>query len=197
MKPLSPIKKRGLLCITIISLALFITLIIQHDKLQPLDVAVNNSLVAFGLQYFILFNSISLLGSIYLVPIILIVACLLLWQRKKTREALWLAGAAVTNYIAVNLIKVLTNWSRPEEVQRLIPQSFPSAHASTPFVVYMLAYLFLAKNHKKIHVLGILLLIALISLSRVVLNKHWLTDVLGGLLLAVVWISGVLLFYKK
>lgn len=191
------IRKRGLLIVAVLSLALFITLMLQHDKLQPLDIAVNNALVMVGLQYFILFNIISFLGSIYLVPILLVIFCMLLWRQFKKKEALWLCSAAITNYLVVNIIKVLTNWSRPEEVQRFIPQTFPSAHASTPFVVYMLSYLFLVKKQKKWHVLGILLAVVLISLSRIVLNKHWLTDVLGGWLLAVGWMSGVLLFFKN
>ena len=191
------IQKRVLLFTILVSLALFITLIIQNEKLQPLNVAVNNAVVPFGLEYYIAFNMISSLGSIYLVPLVLLIACLVLWKRRKHREALWLLFASVTNYLAVNVIKVLTNVARPEEIQRLIPQSFPSAHASTPFVVFILSYFFLVKQHKKGHVFVILGLVTLITLSRVVLGVHWLMDVLGGLLLAIIWISGVLLLYKK
>ena len=194
---MSKVRKKALISILIVCLALFITLIVQHDKLKPIDVAVNNAAVPFGVAYYLFFQVISSLGSLYVIPVVIVVCCIILWVRKKKREALWLAAAAVTSHVVVNIIKELTNWSRPSEVNYLIEQTFPSGHASTPFVVYMLAYLFLVNKHKKWHVMGIVLVMLLIASSRIFLNKHWLTDVLGGLLLAVVWISGVLLCYKK
>lgn len=191
------VRKRGLLIILIISIALFLTIILQHDKLKPIDLAVNNAAIAFGLEYYLFFQIVSFFGSIYFIPFLVVLCCIVLWMRKKKREALWLAAAAVTSHVIVNIIKELTNWSRPSEVNYLIEQTFPSGHASTPFVVYMLAYLFLVNKHKRWHVVGIVLLVVFIASSRIFLNKHWLSDILGGLLLAVVWISGVLLCYKK
>jgi undecaprenyl-diphosphatase len=44
---------------------------------------------------------------------------------------------------------------------------------------------------------GIVVLALLIGVSRMVVNAHWLTDVLAGELLALAWISATLLFYKK
>ncbi len=191
------IRRRVSWIVIILSLALFATILTQHEKLRPVDLATSVIFKEFGLPYYYTFSFISFLGSIYVVPVVLIIILAVLWKRKKNREASILAVATLSNYLVVNIVKMLTDWSRPEEVQRAIEGTFPSAHASTPFVLYILAYLFLVKKHKVLPFVGIIVFALLIGVSRMVVNAHWLTDILAGELLAIAWISGTLLFYKK
>ena len=197
MKKQAALRRRILWIIVVLSLVLFTTMLIQHDNLRQLDLSANMLFKEAGLPYYYFFNFISFLGSRYWIPLVFLVFVALLWKQKKRREAIILAVAVVSNYIVVNIIKFLTNWSRPEEVQRAIAGTFPSAHAATPFVLYILAYLFLVKKHKVLPFVSLVVLVLLIGVSRMVVNAHWLTDVLAGELLAIAWISGALLFYKK
>ncbi len=197
MKQRLHLRKKALIAITVICLALFTTILVFHERLALIDAAANKLLNGYGTFFYSIASVISFLGSIYVVPVIFIIVLFLLWQRKKQREALILGIAVLSNYAVVNIVKVLTGWVRPSEVQRAIEQTFPSAHASTPFVLYVLAYLFLVKQPKKSTFVAIVALCLLIGFSRIIVNAHWMTDVIAGILLAIAWISATLLFYKK
>ncbi len=191
------IRKRILWSVVILSLILFMTILIQHENLRELDVTTSLLVQEFSVANYSLFQYLSFLGSIYVVPVILGIALVWLWQHKKRKEVKILAIAVISNYIIVNIIKVLTDWARPQEVQRAVEGTFPSAHASTPFVLYTLAYLFLSKKQKALPLFSIIALAVLIGFSRIIVNAHWLTDVLAGILLAIAWISATLLVYAK
>jgi len=191
------LRRRILWIVVILSLVLFTVILIQHDDLRALDLSTNFLFKTAGLPYYGLFNFISFFGSIYWIPLMFVVFVGWLWRKKKHREAIMLAVAVASNYVFVNVIKVLTNWSRPEDVPLAVSGTFPSAHAATPFVLYTLAYIFLTKKHKFVPFVGIVVLAILIGVSRMVVNAHWLTDIFAGELLAIAWISGALLFYKK
>ncbi|MDP1695046.1 MAG: phosphatase PAP2 family protein [Candidatus Woesearchaeota archaeon] len=197
MKKQSHPRNQVLWIVVIVSLVLFATILIQHDNLRPLDLSANFFFQEWGFPYYNFFNFISFLGSIYWIPLMFVLFVGLLWKKKKHREAIILAVAVVSNYIIVNVIKLVTNWSRPTEVPLSLSGTFPSAHAATPFVLYILAYIFLVKKHRVLPFIGIVLLAIVIGVSRMVVNAHWLTDVLAGVLLAIAWISGTLLFSKK
>ncbi len=190
-------RKRILWIVIIVSLVLFATILIQHDNLRPLDLSADYWFKAAGFPYYRVFNFISFLGSIYWVPFMVVLLVGWLWKQKKHRAAIILAVAVASNYIIVSLLKILTNWSRPEEVPLALSGTFPSAHASTPFVLYTLAYIFLAKKHRVVPFVGIVVLALLIGVSRIVVNAHWLTDILAGQLLAIAWIGATLLFFYK
>ena len=70
--------------------------------------------------------------------------------------------------------------------------SFPSGHAMVGFILYMLAAHFLAENVKSNGVklaIGFLafVIVLLIRLSRIVLQAHFPTDVLGGYRIGAAW----------
>ena len=197
MKKQRHLQKQVLGIVLVLSLALFATIMIQHDNLRALDLSANVLFKEAGLPYYYLFNFISFLGSIYLVPLIFIAVLGILWRQKKRRETLILAIAVLSNYAVVNIVKLLTNWPRPQDVLFSLEQTFPSAHAATPFVLYVLGYLFLVKRPKRSTFIVLVGVCLLIGFSRIIVNAHWLTDVLAGVLLAIAWISGALLFSKK
>lgn len=59
--------------------------------------------------------------------------------------------------------------------------SYPSGHAARAIFLAVLAYPFIRKRLWKVIALG--MYVGLISLSRIYLGHHWLSDVGGGLLL--------------
>ena len=197
MKTITPKQKRALGAIAVICLVLFGALILLHDELRFIDSTFNNILNGYGTLAFPIASAISFLGSIYLVPLIFIAVLGILWRKKKRRETLILAIAVLSNYAVVNIVKLLTNWPRPQDVLFSLEQTFPSTHAATPFVLYVLGYLFLVKQPKKSTFIALVGVCLLIGFSRIIVNAHWLTDVLAGILLAITWISGALLFSKK
>lgn len=140
----------------------------------------------------------------YLVPLaILIPACLVLRAKRRTQKVAqlygWAASGLLFVFVAIagsglitDLIKVLAGRARPKllnasDIYGFFPpglnadfQSFPSGHANTMFALMVALALFWPRARN-----GFLLIAALGSISRVVVNAHYLSDVITGAALAV------------
>jgi len=144
-----------------------------------------------------LFLVITFLGS---APVLLMGGGLLfLWLVLKNRD--FSAVILVVGMVGGNFLVFALKWffsrHRPES---LIPglhpltASFPSAHAFLALVFYGLAVYMLLDTIANLQsrfllVLGGTSLALLIGFSRVYLGVHWLSDVLGGLALASLWLT--------
>jgi membrane protein DedA with SNARE-associated domain/membrane-associated phospholipid phosphatase len=86
---------------------------------------------------------------------------------------------------------------RPRPISQIVAAngySFPSGHAFSAVIVYgLLIYItwnFIRRKALRFMILSIsVFLIILVGISRVYLNVHWLTDVLGGYAAGVAWIT--------
>lgn len=79
--------------------------------------------------------------------------------------------------------------------------SFPSGHSSTAMMLYgFLIFLLWQSTHRAwVRWASTLLLVSVIffvGLSRVLLSVHWVSDVLGGLVLGLGWLSFSLIFIR-
>jgi undecaprenyl-diphosphatase len=105
----------------------------------------------------------------------------------------------VTLLLSVGLGNEINKWikdsvgrERPVTVELAESLSFPSGHAMVGFILYFVAS-YLLINHinssKLKWGIGILsfFLILLIGLSRIVLQDHFPTDVLGGFSIGLIW----------
>jgi len=138
-----------------------------------------------------LFVGITYLGNWQMVVLL----CFIFLAIKRTRMG-W--GIPLSCSVAISTIinkgiKMTVERPRPEIANQLIEQggfSFPSGHAMTGIVFYgLIAYLIIKNGHKKsaqrTQVVGLVILIAMIGVSRVYLGLHYPTDVLAG------WCLGV------
>ncbi|MGH3664234.1 MAG: bifunctional DedA family/phosphatase PAP2 family protein [Micromonosporaceae bacterium] len=148
---------------------------------------------------------VTAIGSItVLVPLIGMVG--LAWWR---RDGSWrplgmLAAAYVGAAVLSNSIKLLIGEHRPPAVTDLAHATgyaFPSGHTTAAAAVYgMLAILVAAStptwSHKVSLCAAATALVVLVGASRLYLGAHWLTDVLGGLTLGVVWTLTLVAFAR-
>ena len=153
-----------------------------------------------------LFVIFSYLGESYTIAIFCGVL-LILPNRKKI-------GLPVTTIVIVSLainfaIKHIVLRARPSGLFLTEPTlfynfpsgySFPSGHSQTAVVFYMALALTLADNYKKGKLACLLsgvFLATMLSLARVYLCVHYLSDVTGGLCLAIALLSIGYLAYDK
>lgn len=152
-------------------------------------------LMSTGTTAFMMFTSH--LGSAVAL-ITLAIAFLLLVKNKK--DAICISLNLIIVFILNRILKFIIARPRPE-ILRLVPEegySFPSGHAMVSMGFYgFLIYLIYTKiKNKKIKyplIIFLSLLILLIGISRIYLGVHYFTDVIGGFIIAIIYL---ILFIK-
>lgn len=121
---------------------------------------------------------------------IILAVVLLLFKRTRT-AGLTMGIALIMGLIAANLIlKPLIGRVRPYEaagfaqllIGKPVDASFPSGHTQASFACAGVIYYYFRKAGLAAYVLAVL-----IAFSRMYLFVHYPTDILGGLLLGVLW----------
>ena len=136
------------------------------------------------------------LGSYRPVTVLSIVLALVLaYRTRRLLEPLVLLVAVEACSSLVELIKIATHRARPPLEGMLgapvFDYSFPSGHTGSSTVLYILGALLLAHTgtpnalRRPVVAAGCVIGV-LIGLSRVYLGYHWLTDVVGAWLLALI-----------
>lgn len=133
---------------------------------------------------------VSVLGSEYfLIPL----AALLVWRwekRGERRAAYLLVAGSLSAELLSELLKTLFHRPRPEVFFGLPPAvtySFPSGHAFVPVVFFGLLAGILETGPAGRA--AVVVLAALIGLSRVYLGYHYPSDVVAGWALAASWVA--------
>ena len=152
-------------------------------------------------------TAVSVPGNMpYSVIIVLSVAAVFLVLRYK-REAFFIVLTMLSGLVST-VVKLLINRPRPSEplvrvISKNLQQSFPSGHVMFyviffGFIILLMCQLKSIHRFLRIFVAVIsLVLIFLVSVSRIYLGAHWFTDVLGGFLLGIVCLYCLGYFYLK
>jgi undecaprenyl-diphosphatase len=125
---------------------------------------------------------------------LLVIACVLvIWWRLGRLEAMIMAAAGVFSPIGL-LLKLFIGQPRPPTslVNIITPTSglgFPSGHAffATMVLGMLIYFIFKYVSLRPLKVLlvsGLILIILLVGFSRVYLGVHWVSEVLGGYIIA-------------
>jgi phosphatidylglycerophosphatase B len=135
---------------------------------------------------------LSALGrTVVIAPLTAVVAALLA-RSGRCVDAILLIVSAAGALILYSADKALVERPRPplHHLEAASNWSFPSGHATTSSAFYLALTLVLSAGHRRARPLAIAavaLLVAGIAFSRVYLAVHYPTDVVGGVLLGVVW----------
>lgn len=139
----------------------------------------NNFLTAIFKIFSFVFDTISMI-------IISLIFVVILWIKKYKKESLFFGILMLVNAGFIYFLKEIVQRARP--LNALIYDSgfaFPSGHLTTAIVFFGLLIYFVfeskkSKNFKIAFSLISVFLILLIGFSRIYLNVHWFSDVLGG-----------------
>ena len=128
-------------------------------------------------------RTLSVVGSGYVLLPVTLVCAAVLWRRRQQAMALALLVVGAAAPLALALTKWLVDKPRPT----LRGYGFPSGHVFgvTVFVVvgvYLLWRFDLSRRGQRLaRAVGIVFIVA-VGYSRLFVNAHWLSDVVGGLL---------------
>lgn len=138
---------------------------------------------------------LSFLGKPLWFYIIVGGACIYLWIRKRMRLVVYLVTTGLVGGAVDTAVKVLVSRPRPEledPIATAFGQSFPSGHAFTSTAIYgalLLVFIpVLTRRWRWAGIAGYVLLVAAIAFSRLALGVHFLSDVLGGIVLGAAWL---------
>ena len=145
------------------------------------------------------FVTITWLGSLYLLLPFSVLLCLLLLWYGKSGQAILISSSFLITIISVHVAKLMFRRPRPSTAELLVAMpsdwSFPSAHTAQATAFFLsatlVAFQVLPTLWATLVALLSLLIIGLVGYSRIYLQVHYLSDVLAGMALAVLIVSGV------
>lgn len=141
------------------------------------------------------------LGSLFILVPMGVLASIFLLQRNRPWEA-WLLGMGLGGGVLIaQVAKQIFTRPRPELFDPLISApsgwAFPSGHATqiTVFSLCMgiIAFRFSPRLCGIVGIFGIASILA-VSISRIYLQVHYLSDVVAGGMIAVLWVIGLYFF---
>ena len=195
-------KNKSLLILNIISLILLIAVfyLTQREFLFNLDIKINS--VDFNLFYFklmVFFTGIASTVSVIIISLILLAFFI---KRKYYLRAKILFFSLIAGLFFKTIIKELIQRARP--LNMVIEEtefSFPSGHALFAALLFgFIIYAFKDKIKSRITRYSFMaisiVLMLLISFSRLYLKVHWLSDVLAGFLLGIYLLTCIILLQK-
>lgn len=177
---------------------------LEAPVLDAIDIPVSRFLEPFRSYAFIqFFLAITALGSGIGVTVVGIGVAFFL--RKRVRIERRLAAAVLATAACVELAKDFVERQRPSPVQWISPihsYSFPSGHTAMATALYGFLLIILYRQSRTAFgaAIGVLipsLIILGVALSRMALDVHYFTDVLGGFLLGLFWLTVVFVFPHK
>lgn len=135
-----------------------------------------------------------------LTPAVLAVFAWLMWRRRRTAAWHWLAAPAFA-LVLTWFLGYLLDMPKPPASSAVPGFSFPSASVTLATVVYGFFAVLIARElpgrNRVWPYVAAALAVALLGFARLYLGAHWLSDVLAGTLLGLLWIAALGIAYRR
>jgi len=135
-------------------------------------------------------------GSPVWFYIIVIPAAIWVWRRGRPRLGVFLLVTTLGGGLLDTVVKVVVSRARPSLVDPVATahgKSFPSGHAMSSTLAYgalLLVFLpVIARRYRPAVVGAVVALVSAICFSRLALGVHFITDVVGGVVLGLAWLA--------
>ena len=187
-------KKRFYIFILCLIIFLILSILVLKNGVLNIDnnsyLFIKNNLINESLTKVVkLFTNLG--GALVLIMISLLM--LLFVKDKKT--VLIIIINLIIAFLFNDLLKHIFVRSRPDSINWLVTESgysFPSGHAmvSMAYYGYLIYLLYLSKNKYKWLLITLSsIIILLIGISRIYLGVHYLSDVVAGFLVAIIYLT--------
>lgn len=179
-----------------------LVILVWNGETNSFDMALRNWALSFNtLTTVAVWEDISLMGSVVVLSSLtfLSVGLFAMWRDWPSLRQITFAmgGAAVLDTV----LKLAVHRPRPDEVYaHTMPASysFPSGHALYSLTFYISIAIIMSRNSRGNQARAIwivaVMMFALIGLSRIFLGVHYGSDVLGGYLVAALWLMFILMW---
>ncbi len=135
-----------------------------------------------------------------LAPAVLVVFAWLWWRKRRVAAWHWLAAPAFALFLTW-LLGYLLDMPKPPAATAVAGFSFPSATVTLATVVYGFFAVLIARElpgrRRVWPYLVAALAVGLLGFARLYLGAHWLSDVLAGVLLGLLWIAALGIAYRR
>ncbi|WP_460457511.1 bifunctional DedA family/phosphatase PAP2 family protein [Arenimonas alkanexedens] len=169
---------------------------------SQLDLTVHH--LMFGLRNPLADTAMAFLATlgdaVVLAPAVLGVFAWLLWRKRHVAAWHWLAAPAF-GMVLTWFLGYLLDMPKPPASTAVLGFSFPSASVTMSTVVYGFFAVLIARElpgRRRVwpYVVAALA-VTLLGFSRLYLGAHWLSDVLAGILLGLLWIAALGIAYRS
>lgn len=169
--------------------------VVTADSIVAIDYFVSQQMSLLSeagvIRFFVLITSLASTPITCLVVLLTVVLC---WAIRQYYIIIGLLVAVIGSTAFTFFSKMLFQRARPIDI--LLHEStysFPSGHATVTIALYgFIAYMAIRFSRNFVIqvrvVMMTILLTILIGLSRILLNEHYLSDVLGGYLVGILWL---------
>lgn len=188
-----------LLLLMIYIAAVFVGLVedvVTSDSIVALDHLVSQQMSLLSEAGVIdVFIPITSLASTPITILVMLLTAIICWVVRQRYIIIGLLIAVIGSTIFTFVTKMIFQRARPIDILLLeSTYSFPSGHATVTVALYgFLAYIAIRFSERfavQVHIVMMTMLITvLIGLSRILLNEHYLSDVLGGYLVGTLWLT--------
>jgi membrane-associated phospholipid phosphatase len=128
---------------------------------------------------------------------VILVASVAFWQRRR-----WWALSLPIVMAGAGMLQLVAKWAVARPRPNLDPWGFPSAHVLSLVVLlgclaYIVATSDMRRGWRRLGVSTCGALVCTVAYSRMYLDAHWLSDVLGGLTIGVAYLLGVIWLHSR
>lgn len=180
-------------------LALFIGLIedvVTADSIVMMDYLVSQQMSLLSESSVVdIFIPITSFASTVTTCLVVFLTSVICWVVRQRYILVGLIVSVIGSTIFTYLTKMVFQRGRPVDILLLETTfSFPSGHATVTIALYgFIAYMAIRFSQdfaRRVRILIVTVIFtALIGLSRILLNEHYLSDVLGGYLVGALWLT--------
>ncbi len=170
--------------------------VVTSDSIVALDHLVSQQMSLLSEAGVIdVFIAITSLASTPITILVMLLTAIICWVVRQRYIVIGLLIAVIGSTIFTFLTKMILQRARPIDILLLeSTYSFPSGHATVTVALYgFLAYIAIRFSERfavQVRIVMMTVLVTvLIGLSRIVLNEHYLSDVLGGYLVGTLWLT--------
>lgn len=201
------INKTTMITLCVLStLFIILTILIYTKKINFIDEAVTSFILSIRSKK--LTNIMSIITNISSAYSLIVLTILLFVALKDKKNGLIITLNLILSFLTGQLLKIILRRPRPVDINivNTIGYSYPSGHSMVSMAYFgLFIYLISKKVKNKTHRIFLItinsILIFLIGFSRIYLGVHYFSDVIGGFILAIIFlilfINFVIPLFKK